>query len=498
MSTSLSPHPEVTILPSLPPSPSLLDEVFSHPRPWSVRLEDFDWQNSRRSSPGLAGSHAKGKGKETILDEVEEDDEDAQHSVSPHEAYPPTTDDAAETQRVEEVRTRPPIPSTLLDCSFYFFERYSHAHPEPLPSTFPQCADDPFFFLFLFGDEQTLKRWELAERQRRKSIRESVQYTSAPSLFSSVTRTASLVLSGRTSIGTSVGPGNTRTLKSVDVAREGYNVPLDDIDRTRSPRDVAVDSASASLLERNSSLDASTGTRTSENPFVHPSERAHTPTLLGLVTPTPMSMSPSSNPPSPSPFGGQLQQGDLAMRVSAESKTHASTRSSASRTSFHPPPRPLGLPAPPEDISHTTPLQPTPQPVLRPPRREDPEERQEVRWWHDWLCGCGEGPDRGGDNQVRGPATTSRFPSPDPHSWLHRQVVRIRLNSLVALGASHSFHFSIYYPSFLHTIVMEPSIILIGFFDARLVIPSIFSTLHTLLTVYSLLLFQPITTDIII
>ena len=24
-----------------------------------------------------------------------------------------------------------------------------------------------------------------------------------------------------------------------------------------------------------------------------------------------------------------------------------------------------------------------------------------VRWWHEWLCGCGEGPDRGGDHQVR-------------------------------------------------------------------------------------------------
>jgi hypothetical protein len=110
MSASLSPHPEGAILPSLPPSPSFLDEVFSHPRPWSVRLEDFDWQGSRRSSPGPAGSYSKGKGKETI-DEVEEDDEDAQHCVSPHEAYPPTTDEAAETRRVEEVRARSPIPS---------------------------------------------------------------------------------------------------------------------------------------------------------------------------------------------------------------------------------------------------------------------------------------------------------------------------------------------------------------------------------------------------
>ena len=265
MSTSLSPHPDVAVLPSLPPSPSLLDEVFSHPRPWSVRLEDFDWQRSRRSSPGSVGSHPKGKGRQTI-DEVEEEDEDAEHRMSPHEAYPPMNDEAAETQRVEEVRARPPIPSQISRTpASLLFERHSHIHPERLPSTFHQRTDVLFFF---FGDKQTLKRWELAERKRRKSIRESVHYTSPPSLLSSVTRTASIVLSGRTSIGTSVGPGNTRTFKShesVDVAREGYNVPLDDIDHTHASRDVAVHSPSP---ERNTSLDASTRTRTSENPNV--------------------------------------------------------------------------------------------------------------------------------------------------------------------------------------------------------------------------------------
>lgn len=29
------------------------------------------------------------------------------------------------------------------------------------------------------------------------------------------------------------------------------------------------------------------------------------------------------------------------------------------------------------------------------------EKEGDVRWWHEWLCGCGEGSDRGGDNQVR-------------------------------------------------------------------------------------------------
>lgn len=146
MSTSLSPHPDVAVLPSLPPSPSLLDEVFSHPRPWSVRLEDFDWQRSRRSSPGSVGSHPKGKGRQTI-DEVEEEDEDAEHRMSPHEAYPPMNDEAAETQRVEEVRARPPIPSQISRTpASLLFERHSHIHPERLPSTFHQRTDVLFSF----------------------------------------------------------------------------------------------------------------------------------------------------------------------------------------------------------------------------------------------------------------------------------------------------------------------------------------------------------------
>ena len=112
MSTSLSPRPEVAILPSLPPSPSLLEEVFSYPRPWSVRREESDLQGSRRtSSPGSPGSHTKGKEKQALGDE-EEDDDDAQHRVSTHEAYPPMTDGAAETRRVEEVRFTTAIPNS--------------------------------------------------------------------------------------------------------------------------------------------------------------------------------------------------------------------------------------------------------------------------------------------------------------------------------------------------------------------------------------------------
>lgn len=105
MATSLSPQHEATILPSLPPSPSLLDEIFSHRRSWNVRPEQLDPESSRPSSSGSV-SGTKGKGKQTL--EVD------QQRAGTHEAYPPMTDDAAETRRVEEVRassaaSKPPL-----------------------------------------------------------------------------------------------------------------------------------------------------------------------------------------------------------------------------------------------------------------------------------------------------------------------------------------------------------------------------------------------------
>lgn len=115
MSAPLSPRYQAATLPSLPPSPSLLEEVFSHPHPWSVRFEEFDLRSSRQSPSGFAGSHTKGKGKQTSEDEDEEDEEDAQHRVGTQEAYPPMTNEAAETRRVQEVRAHPPLPRYIFD-----------------------------------------------------------------------------------------------------------------------------------------------------------------------------------------------------------------------------------------------------------------------------------------------------------------------------------------------------------------------------------------------
>lgn len=63
------------------------------------------------------------------------------------------------------------------------------------------------------------------------------------------------------------------------------------------------------------------------------------------------------------------------------------------RTRRPSPPRPLNLPPP-----------RSPPPIFLMEEGEGDNSQDattDVRWWHEWLCGCGEGPDRGGDVQVR-------------------------------------------------------------------------------------------------
>ncbi|THH05343.1 hypothetical protein EW146_g9928, partial [Bondarzewia mesenterica] len=74
-----------------------------------------------------------------------------------------------------------------------------------------------------------------------------------------------------------------------------------------------------------------------------------------------------------------------------------------------PPPEPLGLPkprTPPPRINtpySNRPPEPIPPPVPRAQERDasaQEEDAKPVRWWTEWLCGCSEGPDRGGEVQV--------------------------------------------------------------------------------------------------
>lgn len=68
-----------------------------------------------------------------------------------------------------------------------------------------------------------------------------------------------------------------------------------------------------------------------------------------------------------------------------------------------PKPQPLGLPppkAPPPPVD--LPPLPTSEPTFAraDEEEEDIEAGGRTRWWHEYLCGCGEGPDRGGEHQV--------------------------------------------------------------------------------------------------
>ncbi|KIK99332.1 hypothetical protein PAXRUDRAFT_822884 [Paxillus rubicundulus Ve08.2h10] len=336
------------ILPSLPPSPTLLEEDLSRPRMWRQDQELFEMQASRRSSES-GGSNGKGKQRQSFDDGDDDDDDDddtvENHGGGLHEAYPPTTDAVAETRRVEE----------------------------------------------------TLKRWEFAERQRRKSAREAPQPSSGPSLIANVTRKASLVLSGRNSASAGASTRNHRALKSrefVDATREGYGVPLDDIDQhDRLTAAIVVHSPGLSIFEP----------ITPENPFIHPSDSGDCPTPTRLL-----SRSPFADPKEqPAMMAESVLSPTQFSRESLDTKNRGRAQPkptmSAPTAPLVPPPRPLGLPppvTPPPPAPHVSQLKPTAPLVLSPPPREDPEDRKEMRWWHEWLCGCGEGPDRGGDNQA--------------------------------------------------------------------------------------------------
>ncbi|OAX39573.1 hypothetical protein K503DRAFT_769366, partial [Rhizopogon vinicolor AM-OR11-026] len=210
----------------------------------------------------------------------------------------------------------------------------------------------------------------MAERERRRAVRESVHIGTGggPSLLGAVTRRASVLLSNRhASKASSGGLGNHhhhhRALNSIDSSDA---VPLTDIDQ--SPR-------------------------VSENPFIHPSER-----------------DPSSQS---SPFDDSKEQSSVMTEISGppspcspdafDSKMPSAQPTVLQRTStLVPPPQPLGLPRPltpppKEPGPRVTPMKATPTPTLHP---EAIEPEQQVRWWHDWLCGCSEGPDRGGDFQA--------------------------------------------------------------------------------------------------
>ena len=209
----------------------------------------------------------------------------------------------------------------------------------------------------LSNDFQNLRRWEIAERQRRKAARES-------SAVSGVSRRATLLWQGRKSKVPSIcGVGAHTALQSQDNIDV---LPLRDINSSPTP------STSRSNSEDNHTID----------PFANP--------------PDALSSFPDVHHP-------QLE----AISVSYEKETPLPVHINYPKAGHPPPPKPLSLPPPrtPPPIASLTPISQSNSTY----GNSNEHIPQDARWWHEWLCGCGEGSDRGGDNQVQAQPTSEEM-----------------------------------------------------------------------------------------
>jgi len=194
--------------------------------------------------------------------------------------------------------------------------------------------------------EENLRRWEIAERQRRKAARES-------SAVSDVSRRATLLWQGRKSKVPPIGGlGAHAALQSQD------NI---DILPLRGP---------TPSTSRSNSEDGDY----SADPFANP----------------PDTLSPFSDAHHPDQ--------PEAIPVRYENEPPVSVHINPPKVSHHLPPKPLSLPPPrtPPPIASLTPI------FQSNSTYENINEHipQDAKWWHEWLCGYGEGPNRGGDNQA--------------------------------------------------------------------------------------------------
>ncbi|KAJ3571775.1 hypothetical protein NP233_g3546 [Leucocoprinus birnbaumii] len=235
--------------------------------------------------------------------------------------------------------------------------------------------------------EETLRQWEITERQRRKAARESNSsgtIATSPSLFTDVTRRASLLWRSSSRKRPSIG-GKHTALSSTDNLDA---VPLEDIAASPtpspSPSPIPSPAIPLSVRERGSSATEDANSDNHHNAAENPFENPTTPTVLEAV----------------SPFADSHRiDGDELRTPTDKLKTRAMEKRQSRPP---PPPMPLDLPRP---------KTPPPAPISTPPYATDPPDAtqrpkdhddsgKETQWWHEWLCGCGEGPDRGGDYQA--------------------------------------------------------------------------------------------------
>ncbi|KAJ7647413.1 hypothetical protein FB45DRAFT_975115 [Roridomyces roridus] len=222
--------------------------------------------------------------------------------------------------------------------------------------------------------EENLKRWEVAERMKRKTARESkLSEPQASTLLSEVSRRASLLW---TTTRTSPSQRNMNPSLGTHAALNSEDsvdvVPLDEIAATPTPSPTVTDQNPFANPE------SSPASPSTANPFIDPE--------AGTI------MSPTEVP---------VEMDDSTATLTVPSTPTRPALLTASSSYRRPPtPKPLGLPpprAPPPLAPETA---PPPPPLPEPIHEEEEEEPQPTRWWHEWLCGLGEGDDRGGDHQA--------------------------------------------------------------------------------------------------
>ncbi|KAH8994001.1 hypothetical protein EDB92DRAFT_1852171 [Lactarius akahatsu] len=335
-----SPEP----LPSLPPSP--VEEDLGWRAPWSHSDDDDSPRPNTASSPSDF-QHSKGKQKATEYQSPTSYANGGRGEVWPDqgrstEAYPPTTDEATETRRVQE----------------------------------------------------NLKLWEVAERQRRKTARESASPTSS-SLVVDVARRASALWSRRSSHHSVDGGGKHRALHTSE-----DHVRLDDIEASPLPSAAPSPCPSPGPSPNHRPV-AGPGpyVRRADDPFSDPLPGSSSSLFVNAQsTPEIDTASPTVELQTPTSAAPLFSSPPVV--------SHSGNRLPANVVTA---PAPLDLPKPrsPPPRTATPHAKRPPEPFPRPDSRmsrttadEEEDDRKPVRWWTEWLCGCSEGPDRGGEVQA--------------------------------------------------------------------------------------------------
>ncbi|KAF9654015.1 hypothetical protein BDM02DRAFT_3107232 [Thelephora ganbajun] len=201
-----------------------------------------------------------------------------------------------------------------------------------------------------------------------------------------VTRTASSIWAGlRSQRPRSRGGGGGGHHHPLPDNENEDGLPLEDLDRTPPPSGVNT----PTMKQRFNTSHSNSSLTTVDNPF-DDSKHVRSASTTSLNTPDHSAiLKESSEPPPILSYSGEVEQ---------------------KRKRGPPLPQPLGLPKPrtppPRDDrgqvyineppDRTTALSTTPRGTNH---LNSNETEKEARWWTEWLCGCSEGPDRGGYNQ---------------------------------------------------------------------------------------------------